>query len=171
MKYRRLVFVLAIVVFNAILANATTVRRLTFDDLVSKASTIVQGHVINTNTAWTDDHKLILTTYTLAVDERLKGATGQQTVTVTSIGGQVGNKILHVSGMPAFAQGESAVVFLEQSGKYSTVVGLSQGKFSVRDGQVANSTAGLDFSGGASATAIKMPIDEFKRQIRLRLGK
>ena len=72
MKYRRLVFVLAIIVFQAILATATTVRRLTFDDLVSKASTIVQGHVVNTNTAWTDDHKLILTTYTLAVDERIR---------------------------------------------------------------------------------------------------
>jgi hypothetical protein len=150
--------------------HATTVRRLTFDDLVAKADAIVLGQVVDSRTYWTTDKKLILTTYTVQVGERLKGSV-PQTVTVTTVGGRIGNTILHVSGMPEFQPGENAVVFLERSGSYTTVVGLNQGKFRISNGEVSNMVSGLSFSDGIAGNAVKMPLDEFKRQIKLRIAR
>jgi hypothetical protein len=60
--------------------------------------------------------------------------------------------------MPAFEAGEDAMVFVENVGSFKTVVGLSQGKFSVRNGEVSNAT-----------TPLKMRLADFKQQIRNRL--
>jgi hypothetical protein len=91
------------------------------------------------------------------------------TVTVTTIGGKIGNTVLRVSGMPQFQTGENAILFLERSGAYTTVVGLNQGKFRIANGEVANTVTGLTFPDGNSAKPIKMPVDEFKRQIKLHI--
>ncbi|PYS56139.1 MAG: hypothetical protein DMG13_01270 [Acidobacteria bacterium] len=150
--------------------EATTVRRLSLDDLVSKSRSIVIGHVLESRTFWTDDHKLIMTAYTVQVQENIKGNT-PQIIVITTIGGQVGNTVLHVAGMPMFENGESAVLFLEQSGAYTTVVGLNQGKFPVSNGEVSNTVSGLSFPDGLATKPMKMSLDEFKRQIQLRLGR
>jgi hypothetical protein len=88
---------------------------------------------------------------------------------VTTVGGKVGNTILRVSGMPQFQTGENTVLFLERSGAYTTVVGLNQGKFSISNGEVSNTITGLSFPDGNAAKPLKMPVDEFKRQIKLRI--
>ena len=148
---------------------ATTVRSLSFDDLVSKAQSIVAGHTVDVQTFRTADGRLILTNYTFEVEQTLKGSESGR-ITITTVGGRVGNTILRVAGMPSFAVGESAVVFLEKSGQYNTVVGLTQGKFSVVNGRVTNSVSGLSFSGNLPAQPLGMAVDEFKHQIHLRLG-
>jgi hypothetical protein len=148
--------------------RATTVQRLTLDDMVSKAETIVIGRVINSQSAWTKDGKLILTQTTLEVQEGLKGTT-RKTVTVTTLGGRVGNAVLHVSGMPTFQLDETAVIFLERSSSYLTVLGLSQGKFSIVNGEVSNHLNGLSFEGGAPGVPTRMRLTDFKRQIQQRL--
>ena len=149
-------------------AHATTVRRLSFDELVAKAQMIVAGQVTDSTTYRTSDGKLILTSYTVQVGENIKGK-APATMTVTTIGGKLGNTILRVSGMPQFQTGESAVLFLEKSGAYTTVVGLNQGKFSISKGEISNTFTGLSFPDGNAATPLKMPVDEFKRQIKLRI--
>jgi hypothetical protein len=141
--------------------DATTVRRLSFDDLVSKSHTIVVGTTVNSNTFWTPDHKLILTSYTLEVQQSLKG-TPQKTIVVTTIGGRVGNTILQMAGAPNFSNGETSVVFLEQSGGYNTVVGLNQGKFPIVNGAVSSPVGGVPQG---------MSLDEFKNQVQLRIGR
>jgi hypothetical protein len=146
-------------------ASATTVERLGLDDLVKKAHSIVVGKVMSSRTYWTSNGKLILTDFTLDVGEQLKGS-GPRRVVVTTIGGKIGNTELHVSGMPMFKQGEDAVVFIEQSGAYETVVGLGQGKFTVMNGEVTNALGGLAFPDGRPGNATRMPIDSFKAQIR-----
>ena len=149
-------------------AHATTVRRLTFTDLVNKAEVIVAGQVTDSRTYRTSDGKLILTSYTVQVGETIKGKV-LPTVTITTVGGQLGNTILRVSGMPRFQIGENAILFLEQSGAYTTVVGLNQGKFGVTNGEVSNIVTGLSFPDGGTAKPLKMPVDEFKRQIKLHI--
>ena len=149
---------------------ATSVQRLSFDDLVAKAQSIVEGSVVNAQTVRSSDGKLILTNYTIQVEESLKGS-NKKTVTLTTIGGRIGNTVLHVSGMPVFQTGEKAVLFLEQAGAYTTVVGLNQGKFTISNGQIANSVAGLSFSDGAPGNPVSMSLDEFKRQVQVRLSR
>jgi hypothetical protein len=147
--------------------EATSVKHLTFDELVAKANTIVEGDVVSSNSHRSSDGKLILTDYLVSVKESIKG-NAPQTVTVTTIGGKVGNTVLRVSGMPVFQNGEKIVLFLEQSKAYTTVVGLNQGKFTISNGEVSNSVSGLTFPGGLTAKPLTMPVDEFKHQIKLR---
>src|SRR5262249_3886175 len=145
--------------------RATTVERLGLEDLVKKARTIVVGKVTGSRTYWSSNGKLILTDYSVEVDETLKGQAARR-VAVTAIGGKIGDLELHVSGMPAFQQGESAVVFIEQSGIYQTVVGLGQGRFTVTNGEVTNRLGGLAFPDGRPGSPLQMPLQQFKAQIR-----
>jgi len=149
----------------ATVAHATTVERLTLEDLATRSQRIVQGVVRGSRTYWSPDGKLILTTTTIDVTEAIKGQ-GASTMEVTTVGGQIGDTVLHVGGMPAFVPGESTIVFVERSGGYLTVLGLGQGKFTVSNGEVANSLSELTFADGRPARASRMPLQTFKSQIR-----
>ena len=156
-----------LLLFLPIASHATTVERLTLDDLVKKANRIVVGRVNGARTYWAGN--IILTSYTIDVQETIKGQSSHN-IEVTTIGGTIGDLTLHVAGMPSFRDGEDAVVFVENTGSVSTVVGLSQGKFAVRNGEVANSVGGLEFTGRGAGAPLKMPLESFKTQIRLRLN-
>ena len=53
---------------------------------------------------------------------------------------------------------------------FSTVVGLSQGKFSVKEDQVSNDLTDLAFPDGREGgSPLKMHLQDFKRQIKNRL--
>lgn len=151
-------------------SHATTVQRLHLDDLVRKANTIVVGKATKSRSFWNSNHKLILTTYTLEIQETIKGERSR-TVEVTTIGGTVGDVTLQVAGMPSFAPGENAVVFIEYVGGFATVVGLEQGKFAVRNGEVSNRMTGLSFPDGQPAKSLNMPLDSFKRQLKVLLDR
>ena len=145
--------------------SATTVQRLDLAGLVGTAHAIVVGTVLESATCWSPDGRLILTRHTLQVSETLKGTAGGM-LDVTTIGGTIGDQTLYVSGMPVFTTGEEAVVFLELSGRHSTVVGMGQGKFSVVDGFVANSIAGLEFARRAPASKTRMEVAKFRSEIQ-----
>lgn len=160
------IFSLFLCLFAASLLHATTVERLALDDLVKKSNKIVIGKVTNARTYWGGANgKVILTTYTLEVEESIKGQAAR-TVELTTIGGKIGTTQLYVSGMVSFEQGENAVVFIENAGVYSTVVGLGQGKFTVTNGEVSNDVSGLSFPDGLPGKNVKMPLETFKRQIK-----
>jgi hypothetical protein len=150
--------------------SATSVRRLSFEELVQSANFIVEGSVVDARTYRSNDGRLILTSYTINVQENLKGSSGS-TLTVTTVGGRIGNTILHVAGMPVFQPGEKAVLFLEKAGAFTTVVGLNQGKFGIANGVVSNSSNGLSFPDGGPPTPLKMQLEEFKRQIKLQTNR
>ena len=165
---KRLILVTTFFAITTLTCFATTVERLNLDDLVKKAHVIVHGRVRDARSHWSSNGRLILTTYTVDVEEAIKGRPGR-VVDVTTVGGRVGDVILNVAGMPSFQRGEDAVIFLENSAGMSTVVGLSQGKFSVQNGEVSNITSGLTFPDGRSGAPLKMRLEDFKRQIENRL--
>jgi hypothetical protein len=138
-------------------AFATTVERLTLDDMVRRAHAIVHGKVLASTAHWSADHRLILTTSTVEVQETLKGH-ATRTLELTTIGGTIGDLTLVAAGMPTLHAGEEMVLFVEDVGPFKTIVGLSQGKFSVSNGEVSNPTAHL-----------KMHLTDFKEEIRSRL--
>jgi hypothetical protein len=163
-------FAFCFVLLIATWSHATTVERLGLEDLVKKAGTIVVGKVTGSRTYWSADHKLILTDYTIDVDENIKGQ-NRRRVAVTTLGGKIGDRELHVSGMPALQTGENAVLFIEQSGAYEIVVGMGQGKFTITNGEVTNSVGGLAFPDGKPGNPMKMPLQTFKNQIRTLLNR
>jgi hypothetical protein len=166
----RLALAVCTILLTVASSYATTVERLQLQDLVRKARTIVAGKVTRARTYWSADGKLILTDYTIEVAENIKGRPGR-TVSVTTIGGKIGDVELHASGMPVFDAGEDSIVFLEQSGAYQTIVGLGQGKFRIRNGEVSNSVGGLAFPDGRPGVPLQMPVENFKTQIRKLLGR
>jgi hypothetical protein len=149
---------------------ATTVQRLALEDLVKKAHRIVIGKVSSSRTYWSADRKLILTNYSIRVDENMKGRPAA-IIELTTVGGKIGDVALYVSGMPSFQTGEDAVVFVEQSGAYQTVVGLGQGKFTVSNGEVSNNVSDLTFPDRRPGNPLKMPLQNFKTQIRTILSR
>jgi hypothetical protein len=171
---KKLLFGLVFVGVFALLSNvtqATTVERLTLQDLTVRSQSIVQGIVRGSRSYWSPNGKLILTSTTIEVTESIKGQGGQapRTVDITTVGGQIGDTVLRVGGMPSFAPGESTIVFVERSNGYTTVLGLGQGKFTVANGEVANSVSELTFADGAPARISRMSEQVFKSQIRLML--
>ena len=156
---------LALILLTATFLHATTVQRLAFEDLVKKAQHIVAGKVQGARTYWSSNRKLILTSYTIEVDEAIKGQS-LQTFELTTIGGKIGDLELHVSGMPSFEKGENIVVFTEPSGPYQVVLGLGQGKFTIENGQVSNNISDLSFPDGRPGRSLKLPVETFKTQIR-----
>ena len=162
---KKFALLLSLIVLLPAAAYATTVERLDLDDLVRKAGSVVVGKVGASRTYWSADRKIILTTYTIEVEENLKGR-GARSIELTTVGGTIGNVELHVSGMPAFEKDEKAVIFVENTGAFKTVVGLGQGKFTVMNDEVSNNVQGLAFPDGRSARNMKMPLAAFKRQIR-----
>lgn len=156
---------LAAVFFTVAAIQATTVQRLTLEDLVKKAHHIVSGRVKQSRTYWSSNGKMILTDFTIEVDESIKGQSSGL-LQVTTIGGKIGTLELHVSGMPAFEKDENVVLFTEPSGPYEVVLGLGQGKFSVENGEVFNDVGSLLFADGRPGKGVKLPVETFKNQVR-----
>jgi hypothetical protein len=161
-------WLLALLLFIACPLRATTVLRLDLDGLVRTSTTIVVGTVESSESYWTADGKLILTRNTIRVQQTLKGAVSSRVV-VTTVGGTLDDITLHVSGMATFAENEQTVVFVEDTPVFRTVLGLGQGKFSVKDGVVSNDLSNLEFVGGGVATPTVMPIELFLDEIRRRV--
>ena len=167
---KRLITSSLLLLLISIASLATTVERLTLDDMVKKAHAIVHGKVRSSRAHWSADGKLILTTTTIEVQETIKGQP-VKTIELTTVGGQIGDLTMFASGMPAFETGEDAVVFVENTGAFKTVVGLSQGKFSVKNGEVSNRLFDLSFPDGREGgPPLKMHLQDFKREIKNRLN-
>jgi hypothetical protein len=135
------------------------------EDLVRKAHRIVTGKVRQSRTYWSSNGKLILTDYTIEVDESIKGQ-APHLFQVTTIGGKIGERELYVAGMPSFQNDESIVLFTESSGSYEVVLGLAQGKFRVENGEVFNNVGALSFPDGRPGKGLRLPVETFKNQVR-----
>ena len=102
-------------------------------ELVQRSRHIVAGTVVNTNASWTAARREIVTTVTLTVERRLKGAADVGVVQFQYLGGTVGNVRLEVTHTPRFETGETVLVFLgDRAAGLPTVVGAEAGKHRVR---------------------------------------
>jgi hypothetical protein len=112
------------------LATATTVRRLDFDQLVAESELIVHARVVGSQSYIMPSRGWILTDTRIEVLDTVKGSPARF-ITVTELGGVVGDTGMIVPGTARFRQGEEAVVFLKNvAGRWRTS-GLIQGKFPI----------------------------------------
>ena len=108
-------------------AQAAVMMALDLPALVQQSDLVVVGNAQKQASRYVD--KLIVTDVTLKVVANLKGSSkAGELVTVTHLGGSVGEIGLSVPGAASFKLGESAVVFLRKvpSGEWN-VTGMSQG--------------------------------------------
>src|SRR5262249_10541611 len=85
----------------ALPARASQVVHLDTRELTTVSSDILVGRVQNVQSRWNASHTKIFTDVTVQVTDALKGA-GASTVTMTQLGGVVGNLRYEVEGCPAF---------------------------------------------------------------------
>lgn len=137
--------------YNAQRARAAVLIALDLPALVDQSDLIVIGHASKQSARYVD--KLIVTDVTLEVITSLKGDRKPgDLVTVTHLGGAVGDVGLHVPGAASFKLGQSALVFLRRApdGDWN-VTGMSQGVLPIT-GQGSEQQV---HSGGAGATLMQ----------------
>jgi len=133
------------------LASATTMIRLTLEEMTQRATDVVVGTVSRVESRWTEDHEQILTYVTVSNTERLKGDL-QGDVTFVQLGGQVDDHLMFVVGAPQFAADQEVAVFLTRmvSAKRLSVnadrwlLGLSQGVWRITTDQTGRRIAVAD---------------------------
>lgn len=118
----------------AVVANATTLSRLSFDELTSMATGIARVRCLGSSSFWKNGE--IWTRTRLEVLERNKGDL-PPVVEVEMPGGVMESLHAHVDAIPTFRAGEEAYLFLwSQPGQAFRVLGWTQGTFRVtRDAQ------------------------------------
>lgn len=110
-------------------ARATTVEAPTLRQMTDRADRIFVGEVVDVRSYRTG--RSIHTDVTFRASEIVKGRPSAA-VTLTFLGGTVGEDTLEVSGMPRFAAGEEQVVFaLDGERHMSPIVGLWHGRVRV----------------------------------------
>src|SRR5262245_27770601 len=117
--------------------GATTIRRLTNQEMTQKAELITIGRCTETKSAWVGRN--LVTLATISVSEVLKGGR-QATITVVLPGGVDANRkipiAMTVAGAPRIVSQEEVFLFLVPDGEMPSghaIVGFSQGKFSIAE--------------------------------------
>ena len=175
----RLFFLMAVVcLWAASPARATTLVRLSLEQLSQAATAIVQGRVVSQDSRWNPEHTRILTYTTIAVSQPSKGSP-PSTLVIEQPGGKVGNIHTYVAGTVRFNPQTEYMLFLEPSSgdasKY-LVVGMVQGALRIyRDASThgqrvilpLGSITHLTRKGGAKASVQgpTVPLNEFRQQI------
>ena len=113
----------------AIVARATTLVRLSFNELAEKATAIVRVRCLDSSSGWRNGD--IWTDTEFEVLERSKG-TAPGILRIFLPGGKVAHIQSQVDGVPNFREGEEAYLFLWNApGKEPQVLGWAQGTFRI----------------------------------------
>ena len=164
--------------------EASTVRRLTLDEMAVRADQIFMGEVVGITSQMNARRTGIHTFVTIEVDEYLKGGR-RKLLTLRFLGGDAEGYRLVVPGSPVFHLGEEVLVFSDGgAGRIPAVLGMAAGKFTVDrdpatgDRVLRRSLAGLTFGGpegrepagiplqpGAALSRGPVPLDEVRRAV------
>jgi hypothetical protein len=130
-------------------ASATTLVRASLDRLVEQNEAIVIGEVRDARSYWNEEGTLILTDVHIKTSEVLKGDLRKSDLTLTLLGGKVGDQTVWIVGNAELAPGKKYLLFLNRNDIPGapgslTVRHYSQGVFEIvraRDGLRAISQA------------------------------
>ena len=146
---------------------ATTLERLSLDEMIQKSTTIVRGTVGAMSAR--QRGSVIYQEVQIRVVERLKGA-GGATADVLVPGGVLNGVRQTFSGVPQLSQGSEYVFFLWTGSRGSTqIIGLAQGVFRLSldsKGAAQVQRAAITEGVGASIEAIAMSLDALRERVR-----
>ncbi|MDI7269469.1 MAG: hypothetical protein QME96_15890 [Myxococcota bacterium] len=118
-------------------AGATVVLALDFDRMAAEADRAVVGTVVSVHARWSADGERIETVVDLEIEQDMSGVSGPPVLRIVQPGGTIGDVGLVVFGLPAFHEGERALLFLRAGGvdgfgeAHHSVFGMAQGKFAI----------------------------------------
>ncbi len=130
----------------AAVCTATSVPRLSVEQLIEQSESIVSGRAIRSWSSWDRSHQFIWTHHEIALQDVVKGEL-RATVVVSEPGGTVDGKTMVIPGAVQFTPGEDVVLFLYRTPVgYLRTVGYGQGKYSIsRDRRIRSSGAQAEF--------------------------
>jgi len=133
-----LITVLTIILMLCSNAGATTLLKMSLDEITNNANEIVLGTVQGSSYQWDLDNSQIYTYSKINVEKVIKGNAETKEITVKTPGGEIDKVIMEVPGSPELKQGQKCIVFLYNADpRYlSNLVGFTQGKFTVVDNVV-----------------------------------
>ena len=136
----------------AVPADATTLMRASLADLTAANSTIVIGDVLDIHSYWNEDASFILTDVKVRVGETMKAEGSPEAVTITLLGGTVGEISTLVLGVPSLEIDKSYLFFLNEEQlpggqRHLTVRDHCQGAFDILaiDGELRARSQAWDF--------------------------
>jgi hypothetical protein len=139
------ILLLAALTLLAVVANATTLARMRFEELAQQATAVARLRCLSVRSFWHNGE--IWTDTQFEVVEQAKG-TLPATVTVRTLGGVLGHFHSRVEEAPVFHPGEETYLFLwGREGQPLRVLGWSQGTFRIaRDTRTGAETITQDSS-------------------------
>ena len=183
MKMRAQLLAVLVAVLTAATASATTLVRMSLDQLAEASTEIIRGHVVSQETLWNPGHTRIYTYTTLALEQTYKGSPPSLLV-VQQPGGKIGNVHVFVAGTIQFHLQSGYVLFLERSpadpSKFLPV-GMMQAAYRIyRDAKtqeeelilpLGSLTRGAPASGAGSVIAgPAVPVRQFQRDVSAALS-
>ena len=140
---------------------STAFAQLTSSEVKSmskNADLIITGKIVEQNSNWNENKTRIYTQATIQVEEYLKGNNNSGPVTVSYLGGEVGEVGEMYSHMPRFEDQEEVLVFLKKDEKNTgyKVFNGENGKISVIN----------DPKTGEKVTTSNVKINSIKAQIK-----
>ncbi|MFT5432623.1 MAG: hypothetical protein ACI9OJ_003325 [Myxococcota bacterium] len=142
----------ALILLGPACGSATTIRSMSTFEMVAESAVIIRGTVEAQRGLFNADMSRIYTDSTVLVTRVIAGkgvgsTTRSKRISVRQIGGRVGEVSMTVPGVARLAPGEDVVLFLRTDGTRHYLVGMSQGKFSLRKGPKGQTLVGRDLSG------------------------
>jgi hypothetical protein len=139
------ILLLAALALLAIVANATTLARMQFEELARQATAVARVRCLATTSFW--ENSEIWTDTHFEVVEQMKGLL-PGVIRIRTLGGSVGNLHSRIEDVPVFHPGEEAYLFLwGREGEPLRVLGWSQGTFRIgRDARTGVETVTQDSS-------------------------
>ncbi|MGH9326631.1 MAG: hypothetical protein ACRD2B_08115 [Terriglobia bacterium] len=156
--------------------SATTLVRMSLDQLTQAASDVIEGRVMSQQSQWNAAHTQIVTLTTFAVDSNVKGNTSS-TVVIEQLGGTVGHFRVYVPDTVHFFPQSKYMLFLEHlpsNAAHYRVVGMMEGAYRIytdphtRQERVINPVGyffGGAHNGGESQSPATMPLNTFQQQV------
>lgn len=126
--------------------------------LSTNADIIITGKVSEQISEWNSDNTRIYTKVTIDVEEYLKGSTGQNKITITHPGGEVGEVGELYSHMPRFSNDEEVLLFVKEDRKNMN--------YKVLSGEDGKLTLYRDKITGESVTSFNKKVSTIKREIK-----
>lgn len=123
------------VTLGASRAEATVIVPLSVEEMSREAAAVVRGKVVSRQGAWDEEQRRIYTYTEVQVSETLhaKGSV-PPTLVIRTLGGEVGNIGMKVSGTPQMTPGEEVLLFLRIDALDASqfqVIGMAQGKYRI----------------------------------------
>jgi hypothetical protein len=112
-------------------AGATSVPRISFNEMTDQSEVIATGRITRTWSDWDPTHQYIWTHYQMTVGSTYKGQ-GVETIEISEPGGVVGNMGMDVAGAVRYGVGDNVLVFLQRMPNgYLRTTGWGQGQYRI----------------------------------------